>query len=118
FSDGTPLTADSVRDTFDAIIRLGGVEAPLGVSYLANYVGTTAVDKLTARVEFSQPNAQFLQASSTPQLGILAASTNAKSADARCAGDNIGSGPFTYAEYKQDISATLAKRVGYNWGSA
>ncbi|MFB7878979.1 ABC transporter substrate-binding protein [Nocardia sp. NPDC056064] len=118
FSDGTALTADSVRDTFDAIIRLGGVEAPLGVSYLANYVGTTAVDKLTARVEFSQPNAQFLQASSTPQLGILAASTNAKSADARCAGDNIGSGPFTYAEYKQDISATLAKRTGYNWGSA
>ncbi|MFD3593294.1 ABC transporter substrate-binding protein [Nocardia sp. NPDC058640] len=118
FSDGTPLTADSVRDTFDAIIRLGGAKAPLGTSYLANYVGTTAVDKLTARVEFSQPNAPFLQASSTPQLGILAQSTNAKPAEARCAGDNIGSGPFTYADYKQDASVTLAKRAGYDWGSA
>ncbi|WP_181699220.1 ABC transporter substrate-binding protein [Nocardia sp. GTS18] len=117
FSDGTPLTAESVRDTFDAVVRLGGAKAPLGVSYLANYVGTTVVDKLTARVEFSAPNAQFLQASSTSQLGILAPSTNAKPAEARCAGDNIGSGPFTYAEYKQDVSVTLAKRAGYHWGS-
>nr|WP_236573699.1 ABC transporter substrate-binding protein [Nocardia caishijiensis] len=118
FSDGTPLTAESVRDTFDAVIRLGGAKAPLGVSYLANYVGTTVVDKLTARVEFSAPNAQFLQASSTSQLGILAPATNAKPAEARCAGDNIGSGPFTYAAYKQDVSATLTKRAGYHWGSA
>ncbi|MFD6449669.1 ABC transporter substrate-binding protein [Nocardia sp. NPDC055165] len=118
FSDGTALTADSVRDTFDAIVKLGAAKAQLGASYLTSYVGTTAVDKLTARVEFSQPNAQFLQASSTPQLGILATSTNAKPAEARCAGDNIGSGPFTYAAYKQDTSVTLAKRAGYNWGSA
>nr|WP_280347415.1 ABC transporter substrate-binding protein [Nocardia neocaledoniensis] len=117
FSDGSPLTADSVRDTFDAVVRLGGAKAPLGTSYLTNYVGTTAVDKLTARVEFSQPNAQFLQASSTPQLGILGQTTNAKPAEARCAGDNVGSGPFTYAEYKQDVSVTLAKRTGYRWGS-
>ncbi|MFJ2838873.1 ABC transporter substrate-binding protein [Nocardia sp. NPDC087230] len=118
FSDGTALTADSVRDTFDAIVELGGAKAPLGASYLTNYVGTTAVDKLTARVEFSQPNAQFLQASSTPQLGILGRATNAKPAEARCAGDNIGSGPFTYAAYKQDVSVTLVKRAGYHWGSA
>lgn len=118
FSDGTALTADSVRDTFDAIVKLGGAKAPLGASYLTNYVGTTAVDELTARVEFSEPNAQFLQASSTPQLGILGAATNAKAAEERCAGDNIGSGPFTYADYKQDASVTLAKRTGYHWGSA
>ncbi|MGW6699187.1 ABC transporter substrate-binding protein [Nocardia sp. NPDC055049] len=118
FSDGTALTADSVRDTFDAIVKLGAAKAQLGASYLTGYVGTTAVDKLTARVEFSAPNAQFLQASSTTQLGILAQSTNAKPAEARCAGDNIGSGPFTYASYKQDTSVTLAKRAGYNWGSA
>jgi peptide/nickel transport system substrate-binding protein len=59
-----------------------------------------------------------LQASSTAQLGILAQSTNAKPAEARCAGDNIGSGPFTYASYKQDTSVTLVKRAGYSWGSA
>ncbi|RBO90198.1 ABC transporter substrate-binding protein [Nocardia puris] len=117
FSDGTPVTADSVRNTFDSIIRLGGAEAPLATSYLTNYVGTTAVDPLTARVEFSAPNAQFLQASSTPQLGILADATTAKNAEERCLGDNIGSGPFTYSGWRQEQSATLAKRAGYDWGS-
>ncbi|TQM25975.1 ABC transporter substrate-binding protein [Nocardia bhagyanarayanae] len=118
FSDGTPLTADSVRNTFDSVQRLGAVKSPLGASYLTNYVGTTVVDRLTARVEFSRPNAQFLQASSTTQLGILADATTAKPAEQRCLGDNIGSGPFTYAGWRQDQSATLAKRIGYHWGSA
>ncbi|MBB5912109.1 peptide/nickel transport system substrate-binding protein [Nocardia transvalensis] len=119
FSDGTPLTATSVQKNFDAVVRtLTGVKAPLGASYLAGYTGTTAVDPLTARVEFDRPNAQFLQASSTPQLGLLADATTAKSADERCLGDNIGSGPFTYAEYKQGSSATVVKRPGYAWGSA
>lgn len=118
FSDGTPLTAESVRNTFDSIIRLGSAKAPLAASYLTNYVGTTAVDRLTARVEFSKPNAQFLQASSTTQLGILADATTGKSAEQRCLGDNIASGPFTYASYRQDASVTLAKRAGYQWGSA
>ncbi|MFI9505561.1 ABC transporter substrate-binding protein [Nocardia sp. NPDC052566] len=119
FSDGTPLTADSVRTSFDSIVKvLTGAKSPLGASYLANYVGTTAVDKLTARVEFSKPNTQFLQATSTTALGILADATTAKPAEQRCGGDNIGSGPFTYANYRQDISATLAKRAGYHWGSA
>ncbi len=118
FSDGTPLTAESVRNTFDSVIKLGAVKTPLGSSYLTNYVGTTAIDKLTARVEFDRPNAQFLQASSTAQLGIQGDATTAKPADQRCLGDNVGSGPFTYASWRQDASATLAKRAGYGWGSA
>ncbi|MFX0572969.1 ABC transporter substrate-binding protein [Nocardia nepalensis] len=117
FSNGTPLTAESVRNTFDSVIKLGAAKAPLGASYLTNYVGTTAVDKVTARVEFSKPNAQFLQASSTAQLGIQGDVTTAKAADQRCLGDNVGSGPFTYASWRQDASATLAKRAGYSWGS-
>lgn len=120
FSDGTPLTADSVRKSFDSIVHtLGAVKAPLGSSYLTGYVATTVVDRLTARVEFSAPNAQFLQASSTPQLGILADATTSRSAEDRCAGAaTVGSGPFSYADYRQDISATLVKRPGYRWGSA
>jgi peptide/nickel transport system substrate-binding protein len=118
FSDGTPLTAESVRKTFDSVITLGAAKTPLGASYLTNYAATIPVDKLTARVEFSKPNAQFLQATSTAQLGILAEATTAKPAEQRCTGDNVGSGPFTYANYRQDASATLAKRAGYHWGSA
>ncbi|NUS94782.1 MAG: ABC transporter substrate-binding protein [Nocardia sp.] len=119
FSDGTPLTAESVRGTLDSIVHvLGGAKAPLAATYLAGYAGTDVLDPQTARVRFATPNVQFLQATSTPQLGILAAATTAEQAEQRCLGDTIGSGPFTYAGYRQGDSVTLAKRVGYNWGSA
>lgn len=119
FSDGTPLTATSVQQNFDAIVRtLTAAKAALAASYLAGYTGTTVLDPRTARVTFDRPNAQFLQAVSTPQLGIQAAATTAKPADQRCLGDNIGSGPFTYTGYEQGSSATLAKRADYTWGSA
>lgn len=119
FSDGTPLDAAAVKDNFDAITgTLGAAKAPLAASYLTGYQGATVVDPLTVRIEFSAPNAQFLQASSTPQLGIQSIATSAQSAESRCLGTNIGSGPFTYEDYQQDRSVTLAKRSGYNWGSA
>ncbi|WP_237341909.1 ABC transporter substrate-binding protein [Williamsia soli] len=117
FSDGTPVTADSVKKNFDAIGTLGAAKAPLAASYLSGYTGTTVVDPLTAQVNFAQPNAQFLQATSTSQLGLQADSTVAQTAEQRCLGTNIGSGPFTYADWQQDRSASLAKRVGYNWSS-
>lgn len=117
FSDGSPLTADSVRKTFESVVKLGAAKAPLANGFLINYVGTTAVDKLTARVEFSKPNAQFLQASSSTQLGIQGEATTAKPAEQRCDGSNVGSGPFVYTAYRQDVSTTLTKRPGYAWGS-
>ncbi|SDI79964.1 peptide/nickel transport system substrate-binding protein [Rhodococcus triatomae] len=118
FSDGTPFTADSVKRTFDSIAdTLTAAKAPLGASYLSGYAGTTAIDDTTAQVDFDAPNAQFLQASSTPQLGILSAATTELTAEERCTGDIAGTGPFVYEDYQQDRSVTLAKRAGYDWGS-
>lgn len=119
FSDGTVLDASAVKANFDSIVNtIGLAKAPLAGSYLTGYQGATVVDPLTVRIDFAAPNAQFLQASSTPQLGIQALATTSQSTEERCLGTNIGSGPFTYADYQQDRSATLAKRTGYNWGSA
>lgn len=118
FSDGTPFTAESVQGNFDSIVNtLGGVKAPQATGYLAGYTGTTVLDEHTARVDFSAPNAPFLQATSTHQLGFLSAEDVAKSAEERCAGELSGTGPFTYEDYQQDRSATLVKRAGYAWGS-
>ncbi len=120
FSDGTPpFTADSVKKNFDAIVNtLGGVKAPpQAVGFLAGYTGTTVVDDRTAQVNFSAPNAPFLQATASHQLGLLSAADTAKSAEERCAGELSGTGPFVYEDYQQDRSATLVKRAGYAWGS-
>nr|WP_245650199.1 ABC transporter substrate-binding protein [Millisia brevis] len=119
FSDGTALTGESVKSSFDSVANtLTSAKAQLGASYLSGYVGTDVPDPSTAIVRFSAPNSQFLQASSTAQLGIVAASTTALSPEERCAGDAVvASGPFTYEDYRQDSSATLVRRDDYDWAS-
>lgn len=116
FSDGTPLTADTVRANFEAIPGLGA-KAGQASSFLAGLTEIAVEDPTTVRIEFGAPNAQFLQASSTSQLGIQSESTVALSAEERCAGENIGTGPFVYSDWQQDRSATLEKRTGYDWAS-
>lgn len=117
FSDGTPVNAQAVKDNFDAALKLGA-KAALAIGYLSGYDGTTVVDDLTAAVKFKQPNAQFLQASSTFSLGLVSEASVKKTPDQRCTDGIVGSGPFTLAKYVPNQSITLDKRSGYNWGSS
>jgi peptide/nickel transport system substrate-binding protein len=117
FSDGSPLTAQVVKDNFDAIPNLGPL-ASLGRGYLTGYTGTEVVDELTARVAFGTPNVQFLQATSTHSLGLVSSASAALPPEQRCSEGIVGSGPFTLGEYVQNQSITLEKRAGYDWGSS
>jgi peptide/nickel transport system substrate-binding protein len=117
FSDGTPVDAAAVKVNFDSVVKLGA-KAVLAASYLSGYTGTTVVDQYTAKVDFNKPSAQFLQASSTMSLGLLASTTLAKTPEQRCQGDLIGSGPFTFESYTAKQNVVLVKRKGYNWGSS
>ena len=117
FSDGSPLTAQVVKDNLDAIPDLGPL-AGLARGYLVGYTGTTVVDDRTAQVTFSAPNVQFLQATSTHSLGLVSSASAALPPAQRCAEGISGSGPFTLAEYVQNQSITLEKRTGYDWGSS
>ncbi|MDT0483942.1 ABC transporter substrate-binding protein [Streptomyces doebereineriae] len=117
FSDGTPLTAQVVKDNFDAVPKLGALGI-LAQGYLSGVESTTAVDPLTVRVKFKQPNAQFLQATSTFSLGIESSASAKKSPQQKCSQGIVGSGPFTLKSYVQNQSITLAKRAKYDWGSS
>ncbi|WOQ18525.1 ABC transporter substrate-binding protein [Raineyella sp. W15-4] len=117
FSDGSALDAQAVKANFDAITSTLKAKAPLASSYLAGYQGSTAVDAQTVEIRFDRPNAQFLQATSTSQLGIVSAADTAKSAEDRCA-TVVGSGPFVYDSYVQEKSASVVRRAGYNWASS
>nr|WP_254858342.1 ABC transporter substrate-binding protein [Protofrankia sp. BMG5.30] len=117
FSDGTPVNAQSVKDNFDTIPKLGTL-AVLGTGYLSGYEGTTVVDDLTAAVAFKQSNAQFLQATSTFSLGLVSGASIAKTPQQRCSEGVIGSGPFVLSKYEPAQAITLTKRAGYNWGSS
>ncbi|TDC79703.1 ABC transporter substrate-binding protein [Streptomyces hainanensis] len=117
FSDGTPVDAQAVKDTFDSVVALGA-QAALGSGYLSGYAGTEVVDARTARVSFEAPNAQFLQATSTSALGILARSTTELPAEERCTGNVVGSGPFVLDEYTPNVSVVQSRRADYAWGSS
>ena len=119
FADGTPVNAAAVQTNFEQIVKLGA-KAQLGAGYLAGLKQVTAVDERTVRVTFAQPSTQFLQATSTMSLGLLSPATyRATTPERRCQGAGlIGSGPFTFGEFRQNQQIVIAKRAGYAWGSS
>ncbi|MET8976813.1 ABC transporter substrate-binding protein [Streptomyces sp. NPDC004539] len=117
FSDGSALTAQVVKDNFDAVPKLGAL-GTLAQGYLSGVESTTVVDPLTVKVTFKAPNAQFLQATSTHSLGIESSASVKLSPQEKCSKGVVGSGPFTLTQYVQNQSVTLAKRAKYAWGSS
>ena len=115
FSDETPLTAGVVKANFDALAALGSA-ASLASQYLAGYENTVVTDDTTLTVNFSTPNAQFLQGTSTMTLGLVAEASTAATAEDRCQ-SVIGSGPFVYDSYVPNDSVVIVKRDGYDWAS-
>jgi peptide/nickel transport system substrate-binding protein len=116
FSDGTPLTSAVVKANLDSLIALGKT-APLASQFLAGYVSTDVTDDQSFTVNFSAPNAPFLQGASTMTLGIVSEATTAEPADVRCTTGPIGSGSFVYDSYTPNDSVSIVKRDGYDWPS-
>lgn len=118
FSDGTAFTAESVKLAFDSgADEVKTVPGVFGASYLGGYTGTKVIDDDTVEVDFSRPNAAFLQATSTTTLGILAAGSYEKTPAERSKGEIIGSGPFTLDSYSPTAGTELSRRSGYKWAS-
>lgn len=115
FSDETPLTAEVVKANFDALFNLGA-KASLASQLLAGYTGTDVVNPTTVTVNFSAPNAQFLQGASTTTLSMISQASTAGTAEDRCQ-SIVGSGPFVLDSYTLNDAVEISQRVGYNWGS-
>ncbi|MEU0987966.1 ABC transporter substrate-binding protein [Streptomyces sp. NPDC005953] len=119
FSNGEKLTAQVVADNFQTLWKHAGQGvSPTPGAYLRGYDNAKAIDGRTVRVEFTQPNAGFLQANTEGQFGIIAPASLAKSPKERCAEGTIGSGPFVLKEAVQDERVEYTKREGYDWAPA
>lgn len=117
FSDGSALDADAVRANFEGIVKLGA-RASLASTYLAGLDRVETPDARTVVVTFKQPNAQFLQATSTMSMGLLSKATQAKTPEERCQGQVVGTGPFTLTSFVHNQSIKLARRDTYGWPSS
>lgn len=115
FSDGSKLNAPIIKANFDAITNIPGAA---GASYFKGVKSIKALDDYTLEIEFEQPNVPFLAATSTGELGIVAAATLAKSPEERCHAGVIGSGPFVLDSVKLNEKTELVKRQGYAWPSS
>jgi peptide/nickel transport system substrate-binding protein len=117
FSDGTAFDSSVVKANLESIAELGPLSA-LGAAMVAGIQSIDTPDPRTVVVRFSEPNAQFLTATSTTTLGMLAPASLEAAPEALCNGDGlIGTGPFTVESRTPDSATVLAKREGYNWSS-
>ncbi|MFC8528864.1 ABC transporter substrate-binding protein [Nocardia sp. NPDC057227] len=124
FSDGTKFDATSVKNNLDQFYR--GDEAlgikPNGKSYLGPYKETVVVSPTVVRVNFTAPNASFLQLtahSGTGNIPFLAEKTLKSSAQERLNPANvIGTGPFVVTEYAPKERTVVVRREDYAWGPA
>jgi peptide/nickel transport system substrate-binding protein len=117
FSDGEKFDATAVKTAFDGIKALGAA-ASLGATYISGYQETKVLSPYKVEVDFSTPNAAFLQATATTTLGILSPDSYKKTPAQRAAGDFIGSGPFVLDKYVPQQTVLLSKRKDYEWGSS
>lgn len=118
FSNGTPFDAAAVKTAFDANKALAARNPSVfGATYLAGYERSEVIDDHTIRIVLSQPNAGFLQATSTTNLSILAPESYALSPEERSRGRIIGTGPFILESYTPEVGLRLVRRVGYAWPS-
>jgi peptide/nickel transport system substrate-binding protein len=117
FSDGEKFDATAVKTAFDGVVALGPL-ASLGATYLSGYSGSKVLASNKVEVDFSTPNAAFLQATATTTLGILSPKSYKNTPAQRALGKFWGSGPFVLDKYVPQQSVVLSKRKTYGWGSS
>ncbi|GLZ42201.1 ABC transporter substrate-binding protein [Actinokineospora sp. NBRC 105648] len=117
FSDGTPLDAAAVVANLDIWSKgdpTRGIN-PIGL-FPKTYKASEAVDATTVKVTFNAPTLGFI-----PTLGyhgsiLISPKTIALPAAQQAdLSNDLGSGPFVVASWKQGDSVVLKKRADYDW---
>jgi peptide/nickel transport system substrate-binding protein len=114
FSDGTALTAQSFKDTFDRILN-PETGATVAASMVAGIESTSAPDDQTFIVQLAAASAPFLRnlASDGYMQPLLKTAIDQFGADY---GRNpVGTGPYKFKEWVTGQSITLERNDAFNW---
>ena len=112
FHDGTPFNAEALKFNFDRIID--PETASRKAAGLLLSPTTTVIDEYTVEVAYDEPYGAFLDALSTPVLGIVSpASVEEYGEDV---GRNpVGTGPFRFVEWIAQDRIVLERNPDYAW---
>lgn len=112
FADGSPVTAEDVVFSFEALRSEG---SPIYAAQLRDVLKAEALDAHTVRFTFSAPGQRRLPLN-VAQLPILSKAYYAQHPFSESTLEPpLGSGPYQIADYKQGRFVTLKRRADY-WG--
>jgi peptide/nickel transport system substrate-binding protein len=114
FHDGTPLTAEAVKYSFDRIMD-PQTKAQLARGALGPFERAEVVDRYTVRVHFSRPYGSFLRMAATVYVPIISPTAVKRYGD-QYQFHVAGTGPFKLEEYVPKDHATLVRNTDYRWG--
>jgi peptide/nickel transport system substrate-binding protein len=117
FTDGTKVTAQVFKDTFDRILN-PETGATVAASLIAGIQSTSAPDDQTFVIELAAPSAPFLRnLASQGYLQPLSKAEIEKQGD-EYGRNPIGAGPFIFKEWVTGQSITLERNKDFNWPKA
>jgi len=114
FHDGTPFNAEAVKYTFDSIMD-PELKSLTAIGYLGPYDNTEVIDEFTVAVHFTEPYAAFPNTVSTTPLAPVSPTAAEQMGPVEFARAPVGTGPFKFKEWKQQVSITLERNPDYNW---
>jgi peptide/nickel transport system substrate-binding protein len=114
FHDGTPFDAEAVRFNLERITSpdLASQKARF---MLGPYERTEVVDEYTVRIHLGEPFAPLLDSLSQVYLG-MASPTAVEKWGSDYQLHQVGTGPFTFAEYVPQDYLLLRRNPDYAWG--
>lgn len=109
FQDGSPFNAEAVKANLDYVVN-PATKSAYASSLIAPYESSTVINDHTIEIKLKQPFAPFLQALSTPYLGIQSPAELTASSSAY---KPVGTGPFSFVSWTQNQSVVLKKSPKY-----
>ncbi len=110
FQDGTPFTADAVKATLDHVVD-PKTKSLNAAALLSAYQSATPLGADSVRVDLKQPDAAFLEALGTSNLGIQSLASLA----AGPCQHPVGTGPFSFVSWTPNKDLSLKRNAAYQW---
>lgn len=113
FHDGTPLTAEAVKATWERSLDPANNAAQSQLFGKSPKIETP--NPSTVRISFAEPHPRFLQQVSLPQLGPGSPAAWQRMGQAYLMSP-VGTGPFKVEAWQGENTLILARHTDYKWG--